>query len=500
LKTGLYINVTAILTLAVIGGCDWRLDNPSDSSAREFTVKSEATISVIDKGPYYQFDTVSFSGGITSQPVEDSSLVKKYDWDFGNDGTYDTTLYNSAVLKIPLYKQGTYTVSIKLTDDLGNTSRAVASLNVQPRFKADEVLFPDTHNNPDINFQLDTTCAFYSQSQYTMKPVVLLGRYLTYRNKTESMNLGSFVFELLKNLTGTIDYRSLSLPYRKGFKNGVYTLQNDSLTMDAVFLWGSTSTGHNENDTIRYDLFAISSYIKSFNVTLNTPYYTYEKGPLWDLTSGFSVDVSNPLKPSYSFNIDLRELKFAGFRNVNSRYTMTAQMDQNNQITEPTFDAIAFKYHGQARIEPFHIKDIVPITQKDSFQIDMTGSEIVSDSFPINFYINNGTDTSAVKYNFMIDQLILDQIVFFGNSGGNRKVAGYYKARSQLSVDRYSLVNTFFAGIYSTVNADTAAFFCDQEMSSQFGGLYFDKPQSGYSTFISDRYGYQFVMKDGEIK
>jgi hypothetical protein len=70
---------------------------------------------------------------------------------------------------------------------------------------------------------LDSSCAFYTQSEYTMRPVVLFGRYLTYRNKSESMSTGNFVFELLKNLTGKLDYNTLSLPYKKGFKKQHHT-------------------------------------------------------------------------------------------------------------------------------------------------------------------------------------------------------------------------------------------------------------------------------------
>ena len=114
------------------------------------------------------------------------------------------------------------------------------------------------------------------------------------------------MFEFLKNLIGTIDYNALILPYKHSFSNGVYTIDNGELTMKAAFLYGSTVEGaHKENDTIRYNVFDPRSYIKSFDVKLSAPYYSYEKGPLWDLCSGFSVNTSNPLSPKLLW-IDLQ--------------------------------------------------------------------------------------------------------------------------------------------------------------------------------------------------
>ena len=481
-----------VCTFILTCGCDWSLNNPSDSKSSTYTVKSEASLSVSGRGPYYQFDTISFHGKVSSKSVEKADLVRMYEWDFGNDGTIDTTVAAACTMRIPVYTSGTYSVALRLTDRLGSTSEAVKSVLVLPRFRLDLVL-------PDFDIPIDTTCAFYAQSEYTMRPVVLLGRYITYRNKAESMELGNFIFELLKNITGTIDYNSLALPYKTGFSNGVYTLDNGSLTMKAAFLYGSTSENHRENDTVASDLFNPRSYIKSFTVQRQSPYYSYEPGPLWDLTDGFSVDVSNPLDPKVSLTISLGSLKFTGSREVRSRYTMSAEMGDSNQMAVPTFEAIAFEYHGVAKVDPFPVRDIVSRVEEDSLLIDMSGSVIRSDTFPIRFTIEKYRDTVSVAYNFQLTQEMLQQQVRFGTGGGNRKVAGSYIARSEVSVNDLTMVNSYFAGSYSTTDVDTACFFCDREMQTPFGSLYFDLPQSGYITFVSDRYAYQFVMEEGIV-
>lgn len=470
----------------------WPLDNPSDSHSSAFTVESKALIHCNSKGPFYQFDTISFFGGVTSEPVEKAGLITRYQWDFGNDGTIDTTLYCSANMKIPVLHSGTYSVAIQLFDQLGNLSKDIKTIFVLPRFRADIVL-------PEIDLSMDSSCAFYSQSKYTMKPVVLMGRYLTYRNKSESMSVGNFVFELLKNITGTVDYNSITLPYKKDFSNGIYTLENSNLSMKAAFLYGSANNGHNENDTIKYDLFNPESYIRSFKVQLTPPFYSYEQGPLWDLTSGFKVDISNPLKPHISMDIAIGDLKFTGSREIQGRYTLSAEIGDSNSILIPTFEAILFNYFGVARIAPFFIKEITTLVNSDSLEIDMSGSRIISDSFAMTFPMNHHNDTSKVKYNFFIAQQMLNQKVRFGSSGGNRKVIGSYTAQSQLSVQELSLIKCYFNGAYSTSSVDTASFYCDPDFTSQFGNLYFDVPQNEYITFISHRYAYQFTMKNGRI-
>jgi hypothetical protein len=484
--------------LLINAGCNWPLDNPSDRWSSDYTVKSEASISVNTKGPYYQFDTVSFTGGVTSLPVEKAALVRKYEWDFGNNGKIDTVLGTPATFRVPVYRSGSYSVAIRLTDKAGYISEHVATIFVLPRFKLDIIL--PTLNAELPSLTIDSSCAYYTQNEYTMRPAALFGRYLTYRNKSESMSTGNFVFELLKNFTGTLDYNTLSLPYKKGFKNGVYTLGNDSLSMNAAFLYGPATAGHNENDTILHDLFNPLSYIKSFKVQLSKPYYSYEAGPLWDLTSGFNVDVSNPLSPKLTLKIALNGVKFCGYRDVKSRYTMSAEMVDSNQIKASVFDAVLFNYHGIARIVPFQITIINSLVQNDSLEIDMTGSTIASDSFPMTFTLGRGLDTTTVRYNFLLNQRMLSHKVRFGNKGGNRKIFGSYGAESQLSVDKLSLINSYFNGVFSTSLADTASFYCDREMTSQFGNLYFDTPQSGYFTFVSDRYSYRFTMRDGVIE
>lgn len=475
--------------------CNRSFDNPSDSMSSRYTKKSEASIRVVGNGPFYQFDTVSFFGGVSSESVEEAELVRRYAWDFGDNGSIDTVLGSADTLSIVIPTAGLWSVSVRLTDDLGYTSTDAATITVVPRFDP-ELILPDI---PDIHLSLDTSCAFYSQNEHTIKPVLLLGRYLTYKNKTESMALGNFVFEFLKNLTGTIDYNSLAHPYDMSFDDGIYTIDNGDLRMSAAFLYGSAGGGHDENDTIRHDLFDPRSYVRSFNFTNREPFYSSEPGPLWDLTRGLDIDVSNPLRPTMELDIALSELKFSGVRRIESRYTLSTQMNDTGRIAFPTMDAVVFGYRGLARIHPVRIRDIDSLVTHDRLEIDMSGSVIESDSFAMTFTLTEEEETTQVSYDVQLTQQMLEQLVRFGTGGGERKVSGDYVARSRLSVADLSLIASYFSGAYSTTETDTARFFCDRDMSLPFGTLFFDTPEVGYFTFVSQRYNYGFEMREGTV-
>ena len=49
----------------------------------------------------FQFDTVYFDGGVSSKLVEDAGLVRRYLWDFGNDGQIDTVIRKRTRLGVP---------------------------------------------------------------------------------------------------------------------------------------------------------------------------------------------------------------------------------------------------------------------------------------------------------------------------------------------------------------------------------------------------------------
>ena len=106
---------------------------------------------------------------------------------------------------------------------------AQTTIDVQNRTGPDTPVVSDTpftpdYYLPDLDLTLDTECSFYTRSRYTMRPVLLLGRYLTHRNKTESLTLGNFIFELLKNLAGTLDYSVLTLPLPYSWRSSRFTL------------------------------------------------------------------------------------------------------------------------------------------------------------------------------------------------------------------------------------------------------------------------------------
>ena len=118
----------------------------------------------------------------------------------------------------------------------------------------------------------------------------------------------------------------------------------------------------------------------------------------------------------------------------------------------------------------------------------------------MEFAIPDKYDTTKVGFRFQLNQKMLNHVARFGNSEEKYKVHVTYSAQSALSVNEYSLVKSYFTGVSATNSSDTAKFFCDYDMSNQFGELLFDQPDKGELTFISERYSYQFILKEGTIK
>ncbi len=460
--------------------CIGPLNNPSDSLADAFETESRAFVDRVSPFMAATGDTVVFLGGVTSEAVERAGLVTSFGWDLDNDGVVDTVLAGTDTLKMVYDSVGLASVRVILTDDLGETSEA------------------DTM----VYLGWSDECPVYAQFPITMIPVLHLGNYITYRNKTESLAFGTLLYEFVKNLVGTINPGTLTLPVRSSFSDGIYTLSNDSISCRAVFHYGTTGEGYSELDTIKHNLFEPSSYVSGISAANSFPWYTIEKGPLWHLVSDTTIDLSNPGSPTVSFAIDLTEVYLSAYREVSDDYMMGFEMTPDGVITGGFVDSYLFHYHGKAKFLPTRVKTIPPLVLSDSLAFDLSGSEISSRTIPLHFKVtdNGNTYEDSIRLDLGIRQVMIDQVVRFGVSESNRRVTGTYSAVSRFAPFDKEVVRLFFTGNYSTAEKDTARFFCDESMTNQFGVLCFDTPDERSLTFESETYGYSFVIPDGFVQ
>lgn len=460
--------------------CIGPLNNPSDSLADAFETESRAFVRRVSPGLVGTGDTVAFHGGVTSEAVERARLVTSFGWDLDNDGEVDTMLEGTDTLKLVFDTVGPAKVRIILSDDLGERSESESAVYVG----------------------WSGECPVYAQFGITMIPVLHLGNYMTFRNKTESLAFGTLIFELTKSLVGTINPHTLTLPVEASFHNGVYTLSNDSISCRAAFHYGTSGEGYNELDTIKHNLFDPLSYVTGITGTNSFPWYQIDKGPLWELVTDTTIDLSRPGSPKISFGIDLTEVYLSAYREVSDDYTMGFELSPEGFPTGGYVDSYLFGYRGKAAITHLKVKEIPGTVLSDSLNIDLSGSQISSRTIPIYFRFTDEGNTyeDTIPFNLGIDQVMIDQVVRFGMSGSNRRVTGTYSAVSRFAPFDDKSIDLFFAGTYSTAQKDTALFFCDASMTDQFGVLYFDDPDEHSLTFESEKYGYSFVIPDGLVQ
>jgi hypothetical protein len=113
------------------GDYDGSTSTDQNDAAVWFNVEDNynAPVAVINTGGYTTFytgDKVNFNGA--SSTASTGSSITKYQWDFESDGVWDM---EGATTSNTYNKKGTYRVSLKVTDSLGETNTATSTLDIR---------------------------------------------------------------------------------------------------------------------------------------------------------------------------------------------------------------------------------------------------------------------------------------------------------------------------------------------------------------------------------
>ncbi len=145
----IYIDTCTGQYLATNGNCTIQIElSPSSEGVKN------ANLSISSNDPVTPILNVPLSGtGVNDPPVADPNgpysgiegqviildgsgsydpdgTITLYEWDVNNDGTYDYYSYSSPTLSYTYSQQGTYTVKLRVTDNLGKIGEAITTANI----------------------------------------------------------------------------------------------------------------------------------------------------------------------------------------------------------------------------------------------------------------------------------------------------------------------------------------------------------------------------------
>lgn len=112
--------------------CVHDMQNPSDPESEDYSRFSKATVRISSGSTVRAGDTIRFSGGVTSDEVQQADLLKKYEWDFDDDGSIDTVTGKTNTVAHVYEKTGTYRCRLRCTDLARYTDTASVEVRVRP--------------------------------------------------------------------------------------------------------------------------------------------------------------------------------------------------------------------------------------------------------------------------------------------------------------------------------------------------------------------------------
>jgi hypothetical protein len=466
-----------ILIGILILNCNREFENPSDPNSQRYTVKSESFLKRIGEIDLFAGDTLRIVGGVTSQPVVEDGLPKRFEWDLDGDGKIDTTTEGPDTLSVQVRGNGDYRVGLTVIDKAGFQNLASLAYRVHPNLNA--------------QFRLQTfdpDCPAYAQVPVLMRIALALSQFTVEKTKEEGFSNSDYISKIAGALTGTGFPIGALDGFDYSYSKGVYRFRNGTFYIDLAFHYGPGIVGHAEGDTIRANLFDLDSYVRITDITLFPPSVKYSLGPLADLIEGnIQVNIDNTRHPKFDFQLDFNTIQFSFSRN-----TRTWLLLSNQEIT--LANALFFTiYEGKARMAPTYPQDLIRLYGKDSLELDFSGSRISSPELSLSWhYTDKGIEDTAV-YRIALFQETLRQSFRFGNSDGIKKVFGDYTSINRLG-DTQALESVYFKGNYSSTGVDSAQFYCSEglEMNTAFGVATFETATKDQADFKSSRYGYAF--------
>jgi hypothetical protein len=325
-------------------------------------------------------------------------------------------------------------------------------------------------------------CAFFAADSALMHTNLRFYDIMWEQTKADGLEALDFVEKLLADIAGYSIITLAGNSYSYTFSNGLYKFTSGTFQIGCAFHYGAGMENHTENDTVRSDLFSLASYIGSLKATLNPPFYSFTRGPLYDLITG-DVTIDRSLNVSFAVNFSRLKISFL-------RKAVTAAPSVPMYIVNDSL-RLRITHTSYARMAPAPVLGFGERYRNDSIMIDHHGTSMETQPAPLEVMFRSDTAWKKATYLFSIKQIVDSQLTAYGKRDNIRKLAGTYAATATLGFDGYDH-SVYFGGTYSSVADDSSWFYCDREKSNQFGTLFFGIVADSVGTFTSDKFDYGF--------
>ena len=282
------------------GDYDDSIDVDENDASLWFKVWDNYEAPVADAGPdqtVYTNEKVNFDG--SGSTASDGSSIVKYEWDFDGDGVIDAEGQKTSYTYT---KKGVYTVTLKVTDSLGETSQDTCIITVLNRGPSASFTYSPT--NPSI----EDTISFYDTSTDPDGTIVSWfwefgdGSNSTERNPTHQYtDKGQYIVKLTvtdnDGGTDTVE-QTITIRNLPPIASFTYSPHNPMAGQEISFTDTSTDPEGREISYWHWD------FGDGYTSNLKNPKHTYENPGSYTVT--LTVKDDEGLESTYSIVIDVR--------------------------------------------------------------------------------------------------------------------------------------------------------------------------------------------------
>lgn len=341
-------------------------------------------------------------------------------------------------------------------------------------------VFPSIPGFPNID---GGECAFFTTDSSLMRTTLNFYDVMWEQTRSDGLEAIKFVEKLVSDIIGYSIITLVGGDYSYTFNNGIYLFSSSTgFKISCAFHYGAGIGGHAENDTIRANLFLAKSYISGLKGTLTSPFYSYTEGPLFDLLDG-NVQIDKSLNVSFTVNFSKLKISF-------SRATVHESASLPIYVVNDSI-GLPVTQTSYARMAPVYMLDFADLFHKDSILINHDGSSMSSKPVALNVIFRSDSTFRKATYSFTIQQKMDTQRTAYGDHNGILKLSGNYAATATLGFNNFPN-STFFTGRYSSAVHDSSWFYCDKQLTNEFGTLFFGETSDSVGIFNSKKYNYAF--------
>jgi hypothetical protein len=371
----------------------------------------------------------------------------------------------------------TITVSTKPVDTLTNPH----IITIPP--PTGQIYLPNFPAIPGFPVADTGECAFFTADSSLMRTTLNFYDIMWEQTRSDGLEAIKFIEKLVSDIVGYSIITLIGGDYSYTFNNGIYLFSSSNgFKISCAFHYGAGIGSHTENDTIRANLFLPQSYISGLKATLTSPFYSFTKGPLFDLLDG-EAQIDRSLNVSFSVNFSKLKISFSR-KTVHESASLPLYV-VNDSISLPVTQT---SYAGMA---PVYMLNFANLFHNDSILINHDGSSMSSKPVALEVIFHSDSTFRKATYNFTVQQKMDTQRTAYGDHNGILKLSGDYTATSTLGFNNFPH-STFFTGRYSSAVHDSSWFYCDKQLTNEFGTLFFGETSDSVGIFNSEKYNYTF--------